>query len=117
MAVPARATLTAETFARLAEPLLERLRRPVARALSDSRIRPEDLSHVVLAGGATRMPIVRREAARLFGRLPLQKLDPDEVVARGAAVQAGLKMRAAALDDVVLTDVAPYTPASKCMTE
>ena len=105
----ARAVLTAVEFARIGEPLLERLRRPVARALADSRIRPEALSHVVLAGGATRMPLVRREAARLFGRLPLQRLNPDEVVARGAAVQAGLKMRAAALADVVLTDVAPYT--------
>ena len=105
----ARAVLTAAEFARICEPLLERLRRPVVRALADSRIRPEALSHVVLAGGATRMPLVRREAARLFGRLPLQRLDPDEVVARGAAVQAGLKMRAAALDDVVLTEVAPYT--------
>ncbi len=86
-----RAVLTTAEFARVGEPLLERLRRPVARALADSRIRPEALSHVVLAGGATRMPLVRREAARLFGRLPLQRLDPDEVVARGAAVQAGLK--------------------------
>jgi len=105
----ARAVLTASEFTRISEPLLERLRRPVARALADSRIRPDALSHVVLAGGATRMPLVRREAARLFGRLPLQRLNPDEVVARGAAVQAGLKMRAAALADVVLTDVAPYT--------
>ncbi|MGI4945539.1 MAG: Hsp70 family protein [Janthinobacterium lividum] len=105
----ARAVLTATEFARIGEPLLERLRRPVARALADSRIRPESLSHVVLAGGATRMPLVRREAARLFGRLPLQRLNPDEVVARGAAVQAGLKGRSAALNDVVLTDVAPYT--------
>ena len=103
------AVLTGETFARIAEPLLDRLRKPIARALSDSRIRPEELSHVVLAGGATRMPIVRREAARLFGRLPLQRLDPDEVVGRGAGVQAGLKMRSAALSDIVLTDVAPYT--------
>ena len=105
----AQAVLTADTFARLSEPLLERLRRPITRALADSRIRPEQLAHVVLAGGATRMPIIRREAARLFGRLPLQRLDPDEVVGRGAAVQAGLKMRSAALDDIVLTDVAPYT--------
>ena len=105
----AQAILSSDRFARLAEPLLERLRRPIARALANSRIRPEQLAHVVLAGGATRMPIIRREAARLFGRLPLQRLDPDEVVGRGAAVQAGLKMRSAALDDMVLTDVAPYT--------
>lgn len=105
----AEALLREDVFAALCEPLLERLRRPIARALADSRIRPETLSQVVLAGGATRMPVVRREVARLFGRLPLQSIDPDEVVARGAAVQAGLKMRSAALADVVLTDVAPYT--------
>ena len=105
----AQAVLTSDAFARLAEPLLERLRRPIARALADSRIHAETLSQVVLAGGATRMPLIRREAARLFGRLPLQTFDPDEVVARGAGVQAGLKMQSAALSEIVLTDVAPYT--------
>jgi molecular chaperone HscC len=105
----ATAVLNQTTFLRIVEPLLERIRRPVARALADSRIRSEDLSHVVLAGGATRMPAVRRLAATLFGRIPLQTIDPDQVVALGAAVQAGLKMRDAALADVVLTDVAPYT--------
>ncbi|MGB3738490.1 MAG: Hsp70 family protein [Pontixanthobacter sp.] len=105
----ASAALTTDAFAEMAAPLLERLRRPVARALADSRIRPDALANVVLAGGATRMPIVRREAARMFGRLPLQHFDPDEVVARGAGVQAGLKARSADLSDVVLTDVAPYT--------
>ena len=104
-----QALLTNEVFARLAEPLLERLRRPIVRALGDSRIHAETLSQVVLAGGATRMPLIRREAARMFGRLPLQQLDPDEVVARGAGVQAGLKMQSAALSEIVLTDVAPYT--------
>jgi len=104
-----KAVLDARIFAHLAEPLLERLRRPVARALSDSRIRSEDLAHVVLAGGATRMPAVRKLATTLFGRFPLHSIDPDQVVALGAAVQAGLKMRDTALDDVVLTDVAPYT--------
>lgn len=106
---PVRAVLDEATFSRITAPLLDRLRKPVARALADSRIRSEDLSHIVLAGGATRMPAVRRLAATLFGRLPLQAIDPDRVVALGAAVQAGLKMRDAALKDVVLTDVAPYT--------
>ncbi len=103
------ATLDADRFATLCKPLLERLRRPVARALDDSRIQPDQLSAVVLAGGATRMPAVRRLVAAMLGRLPLQSHDPDQVVALGAAVQAGLRMRDAALDDVVLTDVAPYT--------
>ena len=104
-----RARLSRERFAALAEPLLQRLRRPVERALQDARIRPEALSEIVLAGGATRMPMIRRLAAQLFGRLPLVQVNPDEVVACGAAVQAGLKQRDAALREVVLTDVAPYT--------
>ncbi len=64
---------------------------------------------MVLAGGATRMPGVRRLAATLLGQVPLQAIDPDQVVALGAGVQAGLKARDAALRDVVLTDVTPYT--------
>ncbi|OUJ14511.1 Hsp70 family protein [Acetobacter sp. DsW_063] len=103
------ATLTANEFAVITAPLLEQLRRPVERALRDSRIQPRELSRVVLVGGATRMKLVRSLAATMFGQFPLQQINPDEVVACGAAVQAGLKMRDAALDDVVLTDVAPYT--------
>jgi molecular chaperone HscC len=99
----------ADTFAALAEPLLERLRIPVERALRDARIRPAELHSIMLAGGATRMPMVRRLVSRMFGRFPLVNFNPDEVVALGAAVQAGLKMRDAALDEVVMTDVTPYS--------
>lgn len=98
-----------EKFARLAAPLLERLRMPIERALRDARIRAADLDQVVLAGGSTRMPLIRKLSARLFGRLPAMHINPDEVVARGAAVQAGLKMRDAALNEIVMTDVCPYT--------
>lgn len=101
--------INADTFVSLAEPLLERLRAPVERALRDARIRPAELDSIVLAGGATRMPMVRRLVSRMFGRFPVVDLNPDEVVALGAAVQAGLKMRDAALDEVVMTDVAPYS--------
>ncbi|WP_338768342.1 molecular chaperone HscC [Massilia sp. METH4] len=96
-------------FDQLAAPLLARLRDPVERALRDARMSSADLDSIVLAGGATRMPAVRRLAARMFGRFPECDLNPDEVVALGAAVQAGLKMRDAALDEVVMTDVAPYS--------
>ncbi|NLR73811.1 molecular chaperone HscC [Leeia aquatica] len=102
-------TVNEARFTVLAEPLLTRLRGPVERALRDARIRSAELDQVVLAGGSTRMPIVRKLVARLFGRLPAVHLNPDEIVARGAAVQAGLKMRDAALDEVVMTDVCPYT--------
>lgn len=96
-------------FAKLCQPLLERLRAPVERALRDARIRASELDEVVLVGGATRMPVVRKLVAQMFGRLPVAHIDPDEVVALGAAVQAGLKARDAALNEVVMTDVCPYT--------
>jgi len=101
--------LSEDTLAQLCEPLMQRLRTPVERALRDATIKASELDAVVLAGGATRMPLVRKLASRMFGRFPLIHLDPDEAIALGAAVQAGLKMRDAALSEVVMTDVAPYS--------
>jgi molecular chaperone HscC len=101
--------VTREDFDRLAQPLLGRMRTPIERAIRDSGLRPDKIDHLVLAGGATRMPMVRRMAAQLFDRLPIASVDPDEVVVRGAAVQAGLAVNDAALADRVMTDVAPFT--------
>jgi molecular chaperone HscC len=106
---PYKWDLNEDRFAELAAPLLLRLRTPVERALRDSTIRAAELDTVVLAGGATRMPLVRKLVSRMFGRFPAIDLDPDEAIALGAAVQAGLVMRDAALDEVVMTDVAPYS--------
>ncbi|MGQ5524763.1 Hsp70 family protein [Chitinimonas sp. PSY-7] len=96
-------------FLALSEPLLKRLREPIERALRDARLKAIDLDQIVLAGGATRKPIIRKLVAKLFGRLPAMNINPDEVVAQGAAVMAGLKVRDAALNEVVMTDVCPYT--------
>lgn len=96
-------------FEQICKNLLARLRNPVERALRDANLRIAELDNIVLAGGATRMPLVRRLVARMFGRFPSCDINPDEVVALGAAVQAGLKMRDAALDEVVMTDVSPYS--------
>ncbi|MDB5848317.1 MAG: molecular chaperone HscC, partial [Rhodoferax sp.] len=90
-------------------PLLKRLRQPVERALRDASLRAGQLDRIVLAGGATRMASVRRLVTTMFGRFPSATLNPDEVVALGAAVQAGLKAQDAALKEVVMTDVAPYS--------
>lgn len=89
--------------------LLQRLRDPVLRSLRDSNIRVEALSEVVLVGGSTRMPIVRRAITRMFGRFPNATVHPDHAVALGAAVQAGLLAKDAALDEIRLTDVCPFT--------
>jgi len=102
-------TLDEPALELLCAPLLQRLRAPVERALRDADIRGNDLDNIVLAGGATRMPIVRRLVARMFGRFPSADINPDEVVALGAAVQAGLKMKDAALNEIVMTDVSPYS--------
>lgn len=91
------------------EPLLSRIRQPVERALRDARIMPSEIHQILLVGGATRMPLIRNLVARLFGRFPTTEIHPDEAIALGAAVQAGLKARDAALKEVVLTDVCPYT--------
>jgi len=102
-------TVTASAFDNIVDPLLERLRQPVERALRDARIRIDELDEVILVGGATRMPVVRRLVSKLFGRLPSSNLNPDEAVGLGAAIQAALQQRDAALEEVVLTDVAPYS--------
>ncbi|WP_395644859.1 Hsp70 family protein [Terricaulis sp.] len=98
-----------QTFEQECVPLLARLRDPVLRSLRDSHIDIDALDEVLLVGGATRMPLVRKAATRMFGRFPSTAIDPDEAVARGAAIQAALKARDSALREVVLTDVCPYT--------
>lgn len=104
-----RVELDQAEFEKLSQGLLTRLWRPIERALRDARIRAADLDNVVLAGGATRMPMIRTLATRMFGRFPAMGQNPDEAVALGAAVQAGLKMKDKALDEMVMTDVCPYT--------
>ncbi len=91
------------------EPLLARLRAPIEQALRDARLSPRDLDSLVLVGGATRMPAVQQMVATLFGRLPYRHLDPDTIVALGAASQAACKARDAAIEELILTDVCPYT--------
>jgi molecular chaperone HscC len=90
-------------------PLLERMKAPIQRALRDASLRTDQVDEVLIVGGATRMPCVAKLAAQLFGRLPLRTLPPDEAVVLGAAVQAALKAGDAALDDMIVTDVAPFS--------
>ncbi|QDR82581.1 molecular chaperone HscC [Sporomusa termitida] len=96
-------------MALLSKPLLNQLRQPVEQALKDAAMKASELNAVILVGGATRMPVIHSLVSRLFGRLPDCRLNPDEVVAAGAAVQAAMKDRNLMLREVVLTDVCPYT--------
>ncbi|WP_272688168.1 Hsp70 family protein [Providencia sp. PROV063] len=101
--------MTEQELATCCQPLLARLQQPILQALHDSRFSLNDLDDILLVGGATRMPLVRQTVARLFGRFPRHDLNPDEAVALGAGVQAGMVMADCALDDIVLTDVMPFS--------
>jgi molecular chaperone HscA len=93
----------------LVSPVLERCAGPVRRALKDAGLEATALSGVILVGGATRMPLVRRFVEKLFGQPPLADIDPDQVVALGAAVQADILAGGAGQGDVLLLDVVPLS--------
>ena len=99
--------LTRSEFESLCDDLLGRLRLPVKRALKDANITPRDIDEVVLVGGATRMPMVQQLVRAMIGIEPNQNVNADEVVAVGAAVQAGIL--AGELKDVLLLDVTPLS--------
>ncbi|PJF35724.1 MAG: molecular chaperone DnaK, partial [Candidatus Thermofonsia Clade 1 bacterium] len=87
--------------------LIERSMEPVRRALEDAGIKPSDVDEVVLVGGMTRMPAVQEAVKKLFGKEPNKSVNPDEVVAIGAAIQAGVL--SGEVKDVLLLDVTPLT--------
>jgi Fe-S protein assembly chaperone HscA len=99
--------LSRDEFERIAAPIVTRTIECCRRAMDDARLRPDDIDEVVLVGGSTRTPLVRRQIAEFFGREPLCSIDPDQVVALGAAVQAGVLM--GTQSDVLLLDVVPLS--------
>jgi molecular chaperone HscC len=101
--------LTLSEYEKACAPLLEKLRRPIERSLRDAGVSLNEIDQIVLVGGATRLPVVRRFVAKLFGRIPGALVDPDEAVALGAALQCGMKQRDREIREVVLTDVCPFT--------
>ncbi|MCS6929186.1 MAG: Fe-S protein assembly chaperone HscA [Saprospiraceae bacterium] len=96
-----------EEFEQQIEPLIQRTLECCASALRDARLQPADIEKVVLVGGSTRVPIIKRRVAEFFGRTPFDSLDPDEVVALGAAVQADIL--AGNQRDLLLLDVTPLS--------
>lgn len=96
-------------FAELCKPLIKRLRTPIERAMRDAKLSPADLDEIILVGGASRMPLVPRLVARMFGKLPLRHINPDQVIALGAAAIAGMKSRHENFKEIVMTDICPYT--------
>ncbi|HZU84921.1 MAG TPA: Fe-S protein assembly chaperone HscA [Polyangiaceae bacterium] len=104
-----RVTITRARFEELIRPLLERTGVACRRALKDAGLTPGQIDGIILVGGATRVPAVRRYVAELFGKEPLADIDPDQVVALGAAVQADLLAGEGRSDDVLLLDVIPLS--------
>lgn len=99
--------LTRNELERLSRPILERTRVHCLRSMADAKLIPADLDEVILVGGMTRMPLVRAMVADLFGREPNTTQNPDEAVAIGATIQAGIL--SGAVRDVVLLDVTPLS--------
>ncbi|MBU5439380.1 molecular chaperone HscC [Tissierella sp. MSJ-40] len=101
--------ISIENYERAVKGLLNRLREPVERALSDASLKISDIESILLVGGATKLPLIRQFVSKLFGKLAYININPDEVVGRGAAVQAALKGKDSAFKEIILTDVCPYT--------
>jgi molecular chaperone DnaK len=100
-------TLTRSKFEQLTEDLTERTRKPFQDALKDAGLTPKDLDEVILVGGATRMPVIQNLVKELTGKEPHRGVNPDEVVAIGAAIQAGVLT--GEVKDVLLLDVIPLS--------
>jgi molecular chaperone DnaK len=99
--------LTRARLEQMIRPLVERTMEPVRRALEDAKKKPSDIHEVVLVGGSTRIPLVQETVTKFFGKEPHKGVNPDEVVAVGAAVQGGVL--AGDVQDVVLLDVTPLS--------
>ena len=99
--------ITRAQFEAMVEPLLERCRKPCLAALKDAGLSPSDIDEVILVGGSTRIPAVQALVKEIFGREPGRNVNPDEVVALGAAVQGAVL--AGHVEDVVLLDVTPLS--------
>ncbi|MCL2371182.1 molecular chaperone DnaK [Candidatus Saccharibacteria bacterium] len=100
-------TLTRAKLEELTKDLLDRLAIPVEKALKDAKLKAADIEQVVLVGGMTRMPAVVERVKKIFGKEPMQGVNPDEVVAVGAAIQGGVLQ--GDVKDILLLDVTPLT--------
>jgi molecular chaperone DnaK len=100
-------SITRSKFEQLVDPLIERCRKPVEQAMSDAKFGYKDIDEVVLVGGSTRIPKVQELVHKMFGKEPHKGVNPDEVVAVGAAIQGGVL--AGEVQDVLLLDVTPLS--------
>lgn len=110
-------TITYKEYEEACEELLKKIREPVKKSLADAGLKLTDIDEVLLIGGATRLSIVRDFLIRLFRKFPDTKLNPDETVALGAAIQAAMKERREEVKEVILTDVCSFTLGTEVVVE
>lgn len=111
------AEITYKEYEEACNELLMKIREPVKRSLADAGLKLTDIDEVILIGGATRLNIVRDFLIRLFRKFPDTKLNPDETVALGAAIQAAMKERREEVKEVILTDVCSFTLGTEVVVE
>lgn len=109
--------ISLEEYEQSCQILLEKIRRPIERSLKDARLRLADIDEIILVGGATKLPVLRKYVSKIFGRIPNTEINPDEVVALGAAIQSAMKKRNAAVREIILTDVCPFTLGTEIVVE
>jgi len=102
-------TITRSKFESLAEPVLEQLKGPCYKALEDAKLTAGDISEILLVGGSTRIPNVQQIAKEIFAKEPNKGINPDEVVALGAAIQGAVLAGDAGVKDILLLDVTPLS--------
>ncbi len=110
-------TIQYKEYEEACEELLQKIREPVKKSLADAKLKLGDIDEVLLIGGATRLSIVRDFLIRLFRKFPDTRMNPDETVALGAAVQAAMKERRAEVREVILTDVCSFTLGTEVVVE
>jgi len=102
-------TITRSKFESLVEPILERLKSPCYKALEDSKLSADDITEILLVGGSTRIPKVQEIVKDIFGKEPNKSINPDEVVALGAAIQGAVLAGDAGVKDILLLDITPLS--------
>lgn len=107
--------ITIKEYEKLCQELFMKIRKPVQRSLSDARLKLSDIDEIVLVGGAIRLPIVREFIVKMFHKFPDTRVNPDEAVVLGAAVQGAMKERCQAVKEVILTDVCAFTLGTEVM--
>lgn len=110
--------LTRKEFERLIGAMVRSTMTQVDTALGDAGLKPSEIGAILLVGGSTKIPLVKRVLSEKMGREPLQEVDPDKAVALGAAIQAGIKSgELAGENGIIITDVCPYTLGIECVKD